>query len=172
MDLVFLQEKALLTAAIPASAHSAQFAISHNKKWPGSISEAGPCALCCAYLFTLPIPRFHSPCSHPELFRLLRGNLLDRPLLLRITIFTDMPLQQFRECLFTHIFYPDPGKRTSGIFPFSYSPNDHLLTAKVHNHLCKDLRTHCELVNHRELIRAVHVVLGLRKGSAEGNTVL
>ena len=146
MDLVFLQEKALLTAAIPASAHSAQFAISHNKKWPGSISEAGPCALCCAYLFTLPIPRFHSPCSHPELFRLLRGNLLDRLLLLRITIFTDMPLQQFRECLFTHIFYPDPGKRTSGIFPFSYSPNDHLLTAKIHNHLRKDLRAHCELV--------------------------
>ena len=76
---------------------------------------------------------------------------MDRPLLLRITIFTDMPLQQFRECLFTHIFYPDPGKRTSGIFPFSYSPNDHLLTAKIHNHLCKDLRTHRELVNHREL---------------------
>ena len=62
--------------------------------------------------------------------------------------------------------------RISGIFPFSYSPNDHLLTAKIHNHLRKDLRTHREFVNYRELVRAVHVVLGLRKGSAEGNTVL
>ena len=53
-----------------------------------------------------------------------------------------------------------------------FTSNALSLTAKIHNHLRKDLRAHRELVNHRELIRAVHVVLGLRKGSAEGNTVL
>ena len=50
--------------------------------------------------------------------------------------------------------------------------NSYILSAEIYNNLRKDLRAHCELVNDCELVRAVHVVLGLREGSAEGYAVL
>ena len=50
--------------------------------------------------------------------------------------------------------------------------NSYILAAEIYNHLRKDLRAHCELVNDRELIRTVHMVLSLRESRAEGYAVL
>ena len=53
-----------------------------------------------------------------------------------------------------------------------FTSNALSLAAKIHNHLRKDLRAHQELVDHRELIRTMHVIFGLRKAGTECDTVL